>query len=352
MNHRVEAGVRGPGPSWRGRSAVALMLGVWIASAAATAPPAWGQAVPDREAATVRLLTVGNSFSRDATRFLGDVVAAQGDALVHHSAAIPGGTLAQHCEKQAIHAENPEDPRGLYDRTGRSLAQELRDGPWDFITVQQASIRSHDVSTYRPFAERLVGILRRGAPGARVVVHETWAYRIDDPRFDPAVQSAPGQPTDQEAMYGGLAGAYRTIARELEAPLIPVGDAFHLADADPAWGYKPDPAFDLAGAAYPVLPNQKHSLHVGRKWSKDEDGTYRMVMDGHHANVAGQYLGALVFYESLYGRSAVGCRFRPNGINAEYARFLQETAHKAVEALKGTEFEVKSKIAAPASASR
>jgi hypothetical protein len=57
-------------------------------------------------------------------------------------------------------------------------------------------------------------------------------------------------------------------------------------------------------------------------------------MDGHHANSAGEYLGGLVFYEFLYGTSAVGNRFRPEGIDAEYARFLQETAHRAVERAK------------------
>jgi hypothetical protein len=321
------------------------MLGAWLlASATADA-----QEASVGEPETVRLLTVGNSFSQNATRYLADVVRAQGDALVHHSAAIPGGTLEQHCQKADFHAADPADPRGVYVASRRSLVQELRDEPWDFITVQQASLRSHDVATYRPFAARLVEILRREAPSARVVVHETWAYRVDDPRFDPSTEHAPGEPADQAAMYRGLAEAYRTIARELDAPLIPVGDAFHLADADPKWGYKPDPAFDLAKAAHPALPDQTHSLHAGRRWSKRADGTYGLVMDGHHANVAGQYLGALVFYESLYAKSVVGCPFRPNGINAEYARFLQQTAHEAVKALRGTEFEVKPKVRAAAS---
>ena len=54
-------------------------------------------------------------------------------------------------------------------------------------------------------------------------------------------------------------------------------------------------------------------------------------MDGHHASPAGEYLGGLVFYEFLYGTSAVGNKFRPEGVDADYARFLQETAHKAAQ---------------------
>ena len=52
----------------------------------------------------------------------------------------------------------------------------------------------------------------------------------------------------------------------------------------------------------------------------------------HHANLAGEYLGACVWYEILFGESAVGNSYVPKGLDTEYARFLQETAHKAVQA--------------------
>jgi hypothetical protein len=54
-------------------------------------------------------------------------------------------------------------------------------------------------------------------------------------------------------------------------------------------------------------------------------------MDGHHANAAGEYLGACVFYETLFHENVVGNAFVPPGIDAEYAGFLQKTAHVAVE---------------------
>ena len=57
-------------------------------------------------------------------------------------------------------------------------------------------------------------------------------------------------------------------------------------------------------------------------------------MDGHHANLAGEYLGACVWYEVLFGDSSVGNAFLPEGLEAGYARFLQETAHRAVQARK------------------
>jgi hypothetical protein len=296
------------------------------------APLVCGGAAAADEPRTVRLLTVGNSFSRDATTYLDDLARGAGDVLIHHQAAIPGGTLEQHWEKYERHEADPDDPRGLYT-TKKSLVEELAAEPWDVVTIQQASIKSHDAATYRPFADRLAKLILDRSPHATLFMHETWPYRRDDPRF--AVKSpAPGEPADQEAMYRGLSRAYRLIAGEIGAPIIPVGDAFHLADSDPEWGFRPDPKFDFDRATHPALPDQKHSLHMGWKWSKNPEGRYALSYDGHHASVAGRYLGGCVFYETLYGKSVVGNPFRPNGINAEYARFLQETAHRAVAAAR------------------
>lgn len=293
---------------------------------AAGAPAA--DAVTAKAAKTVRLLTVGNSFSQNATRFLPDLAAAGGHRLIHRPIVVGGASLQLHAEKALKHDEDANDQAGLYS-SGRSLKQELTSENWDFVTIQQASLKSHDVNTYRPYARQLSDYIRKHAPSAALLMHETWAYRRDDPRFTRS--PATGEPSTQEAMYRGLAGAYRTIAAELGARLIPVGDAFHQADTDPEWGYRPDTEFDFRNAQPPALPDQTHSLHTGWRWAKQKDGKIALGMDGHHANAAGEYLGACVFYEVLFGESVVGNSFVPPGVDAAYARFLQETAHQAVE---------------------
>lgn len=307
---------------------LAWLLSVLVLAASS---PAMAQK-PVEEPKTVRLLTVGNSFSMDATKFLEQVTEAAGDVLIHHQAVISGGTLQQHVEKYQKHESDPEDPAGLYP-TKKSLKEELTAEPWDFITIQQASIRSHNIETYRPHARELYDIIKKHAPEATVIVHETWAYRSDDPRFF-AADPKPGEPIDQKAMYEGLSQSYRTIAAELGTRLIPVGDALYLADTDPKWGYRVDTSFDFQNATYPDLPDQTHSLHVGWRWrpAPKAQGGHRLAMDGHHASPAGQYLGSCVFYDVLFGKSAVGNSYYPEGIDADYARFLQETAHKAAEA--------------------
>ena len=78
------------------------------------------------------------------------------------------------------------------------------------------------------------------------------------------------------------------------------------------------------------LPDQTHSLNVGWNWKKQTDGAVQLGMDGHHASMAGEYLGACVWYEVLFGRSVEGNAFVPAGLDVAWAKFLQATAHRAV----------------------
>ncbi len=288
-------------------------------------------AAENTTAKTLRLLTVGNSFSHNATHYLGDIAKAAGDTLVLRELIVGGASMELHWGKAEAFEKNPKDKQGLYT-AGRGLKQNLQSEPWDVVTIQQASIKSHDIATYRPFAKQLHDYIHQNAPKAEIVLHETWEYRVDDPRFSPK-EPKPGEPLTQQAMYEGLASAYATIAKELGLRVIPVGDAFHLANRDPQWGYRaPTEPFDAKNAKTGQLPNQKNSLNVGWNWKKQPNGSMKLGMDGHHANMAGEYLGACVWYEVLFGKSIEGNSFVPKGLDPEYAKFLQGIAHRVVAA--------------------
>jgi hypothetical protein len=280
---------------------------------------------------TVRLLTVGNSFSHNAMHYLGDLAKASGNTLVLQELIIGGSSFDVHWAKWEKALKDPADPAGQYTQK-RNLQQWLEAGPWDVVTIQQASIKSHDLGTYEPYAKKLHDFIKQHAPGAEIMIHETWEYRKDDPRFS-VKEPKPGEPKTQDEMYEGLKNAYAKVAAELKMRRIPVGDAFHLANHDPEWGYKVDPQpFDSKKAKQGELPDQTHSLNVGWQWKKGTDGVMKLGMDGHHASMAGEYLGACVWLETLFGKSPVGNTFVPKGLNPEYAKFLQETAHRAVTA--------------------
>jgi hypothetical protein len=276
----------------------------------------------------VRILTIGNSFTRNATRHLDEVSKAAGHTLTHKMLSIGGSSLELHANKALAFEQNPGDGAATYPQ-GESLQQALQSERWDFVTIQQRSIQSHDVETYRPYARLLADIIHRYAPQARLLVHQTWAYRTDDPRFD-GTSAAAGEPVTQESMYRGLSHAYREITAELSALRIPVGDAFWIAGKDPMFGYRTEPDFDAGKATFPELPDQSHSLHVGFRWLV-RDGNQVLRMDGHHANTAGEYLGACVWFECLFDETPIGNSFVPGKLKPQYAAYLQTVAHRAVQ---------------------
>lgn len=295
---------------------------------------------PQTPAKHVRLLTVGNSFTRNATRYLPDLVTAAGHELTHKMLSIGGSPLELHASKALAYESDRNDSHALY-ASGESLQQALQSEDWDFVTLQQVSIKSHDLDTYRPFANQLADIVHRYAPRAKLLVHQTWAYRQDDPRFQgPA---SPQEPATQADMYHGLQAAYRSITTELAARRIPVGDAFWIADNNADFGFRPPRDFDAARAQAGELPDQSHSLHVGYRWQQ-RDGKQLLRMDGHHASLAGEYLGACVWYACLFDESPVGNPYVPEGLEPAYAAFLQKTA---LQAVKGASDVVRGVDAAP-----
>lgn len=304
----------------------------WLIASAAICNVTLAAAEPGKPTGgkTVRLLTIGNSFAGNATHYLGDIAKADGNQLILRGSNMGGASMEQHWLKVQAFEKDPTDKAGLYT-TGRSLQQDLQADRWDFVTIQQASFKSHDLATYRPFARQLFDYVKKYAPSAEVLLFETWAYRVDDPRF--AVSNpAPGEPKSQKEMHEMLSKAYETIAAELGVRRIPVGDAFALANNDPNWGFKPTPNLKRDSYQYPTVPEQLHSLNKGYAWpkEKDKEGKWKLGMDGHHASTAGEYLGGCCFYEVIFGESCVGNKFVPPGLAPADARYLQETAHRAV----------------------
>lgn len=270
----------------------------------------------DTKPKTVRLLATGNSFTRNATHYLPDIVKAGGDRLILKMITLSGAPISNHLNNAETYQ------RGGSNADAHAWAL-LKSEKWDFITFQQASMDSFKIETYRPHAKKLYDYMKSQAPGAAILIHETWAYREDDVLFK--------KDFTQGDMYWGLRNAYETIANELGCRIIPVGDAFQNARADSAWkGVFPDPKFDYKNAKYPDLPDQKYSLNTGYHWKMGNDDKRRLELDTHHANAAGEYLGAAVWYEFLFGHSVVGNKFIPPGLTVQDVAFLQRIAHQTV----------------------
>jgi hypothetical protein len=274
----------------------------------------------------VKILAIGNSFSANSTKYLKDIVKSSGTCnLVFGHAFIGGCSLEKHLTLAYRHDENPEDPAGKpYTLNGKrvGLKEMLMADQWQFVTIQQFSLISFKIDSYRPFAKNLYDYIKKYAPNAEVVLHQTWAYRPDDTQLFK-------NGFDSTKMYRQVADAYSTIAKELGCSVVPVGAAFQLAYESPEWEFKHDENFDYKNPRHPDLPNELHSLHAGYSWrGTGENKT--LGFDTHHANFAGEYLGGCVWFEFFFNEDARKIQFKPGKMSDQDAAFLREIAHKVV----------------------
>ncbi len=276
----------------------------------------------------LKMLAIGNSFSGNALSQFTKIAAAQGVKLEYAHAMIGGCPLEKHVKLAMKFEEDPKNPEGSpYKKDGKSvsLKELLRAGDWQVVSIQQYSAYSFKPQTYRPYAKELCDYIRKYAPKAEIVIHETWPYRPDN------ANTFKDGFTEKD-MYQGLVKSYYGIAKELGIKrIIPVGDAFQLAyEAQP---FVVDSSFDPKKAVKPELPKQEPSLHVGWFWKGD-----KLVYDHGHANLRGCYLAGLVWYGALCGADPTKVAYAPAGISEEDAKFLRGIAKDAVDGKRAADF--------------
>ncbi|MCF2447697.1 DUF4886 domain-containing protein [Dyadobacter sp. CY345] len=268
---------------------------------------------------TLRLFLIGNSFSQNATRYLPQLAKEGGHPLKIGRAELGGCSLQRHWEIAEAAEKNPEDPKGkAYE--GKSLRELLSVGKWDVVTIQQNSMNSGDVKTYMPYAKKLFDLVKSIQPDAKIMMHQTWAYRIDSKQF---TQTAHDQfAASAKEMWEQSRAAYHDIAKALGIEIIPVGDAFWKINSDSKTAYKPDSTFKFDLAKSPELPNQTNSLHAGYRWDKSG----KIAFDSNHANEAGCFLGGLVWYGVLFDETPAKLKFLPENVDEGFAENLRQTA--------------------------
>lgn len=276
---------------------------------------------------TIKLLTVGNSFAGNATQYLPDLVKSFPDCELLLAAANIGGAPLDKHYKLAVESETDDKIKPYRYRKAESkeksrkvnLKEILAAEKWDVITIQQYSAYSFNREKFVPYFKNLHDYIKKLAPQARIMVHQTWAYRVDDARFRK-------QEFKQGDMYRLLTENYRFFAKESQCEILPSGAAFNLCrkKQQPAFSF-PDPDFDYNKPAKGSLPKQEGSLNVGWRWSKGKFG-----LDAHHANDRGCYMAACVWFEKLFGKDVRQTGFVPDVLAKTDAKFLQQIAHETV----------------------
>lgn len=170
----------------------------------------------------MRVLAISNSFGVDANRYLHRIAKADGEKLETVTLFIAGCSLEQHYRNMLGDNRAYE----LYyngQNTGFlvSIKEALLSRQWDVVTLQQQSERSVRPETYVPYDEALYAYVKKCAPGAKILLHQTWAYETGSEKLEKM-----GYKT-AEAMFADIERSYTLCHERLGTDgIIPAGKLF------------------------------------------------------------------------------------------------------------------------------
>ncbi len=171
----------------------------------------------------MNILSIGNSFSQDAQRYLHSIARADGFDLSSFNLFIGGCPLSLHYRNMLS-----EDRAYTLEMNGQStrfkvaLKEALLNRNWDVVTIQQVSQESPNYETYQPYLNELMNYVRLCVPKAKILVHQTWAYEQDSRRLNEELGYS-----DQMDMFRDLKVAYGKAAQDIGADgIIPSGEVF------------------------------------------------------------------------------------------------------------------------------
>ena len=296
---------------------------------------AFALAVGAAEKRPLRVLMIGNSFSLSVMRELPNIVDAQDEyALDITSLYIGGCSLQRHIREYETALDDPTHRPYALDRyvTGQgrlkrvraNLIEALDARSYDVITIQQASPQSFSPEGWVPWGDRLVAIVRKKQPRAKLMLHQTWSYRSDAPLLRKWQLS-------QAEMFSRVREVYAERARHFGCGVIPMGDAVRLWREAAPVSFRRIPGSKLKEYKRPRAPSYKGDV-VGRHyWKRSrKSGEYKLLCDTSHLNNDGVYLQGCVWFAALFGADATKIAYRPAYLTLREAELIRRCAAEAV----------------------
>ncbi len=226
-----------------------------------------------------KILAIGNSFSQNANHYFYSIAVASGVVWQKNVNLFIGGC------PMSLHFRNIMANNEAYDfqfkgeSTGLmvSIDKVLLSDNWEYITIQQASHESFKWECYEPYISFLAEHVRRLCPGAKLGIHETWAYVSEERLAKFGFGSS-------EEMYARIKPCYERAAKTIDADFyIPSGEV--------------------------MLEGVKKGLYVHGA-------------DGFHSGALGEYMLGLTWNSVINGKRAEGNTFRIAGADIDEDDYL------------------------------
>ena len=171
----------------------------------------------------MNILSIGNSFSVDATRYLQRIAKADGVQLTTVNICIGGCSLFRHFKNmKADYKEYALEMNGENTGFFVTMKEALLSREWDVVTIQQVSQLSPKYESFQPYLTELCAYIREHAPKAKILLQQTWAYEKDSKRLCTEL----GYKTHEE-MFKDVEESYNKAAESINADgIIPSGAMF------------------------------------------------------------------------------------------------------------------------------
>lgn len=247
-------------------------------------------------ARTLRILAIGNSFSRDAVeQNLHELVKADGDTAIIGNLFIGGCSLERHSgnirddKHDYVYRKIGADGK-MKEKKNTSIAEALKDDQWDYVSLQQASPFSGMFEKYEPYLPGIIKYVKENAPKkSKIILHQTWAYQQGSGH-----SGFKNYDRDQLKMYRAIVDANKRAAK--------------------------------LGKIKTVVPSGTAVQNARTSFIGDN-----MNRDGFHLDLShGRFTAACAWYETLFGKDVTRNTWAPKGMNRDIAAVAKRAAHEAV----------------------
>lgn len=247
----------------------------------------------------IKILTIGNSFGLDATRYIPWISREAGINVMVGNLYISGGLLSEHDDN----IKNNNKSYSFYSRyhvdgaiTNDSIENYSVDDAldleeWDYVFFNQASAQSGVYDTFQPYLNDIISYVKSKQPNIKIALMPTWAYSsdFDDSRFDKYDRN-------QLTMYNDISEAYKNVMSEVEFDvIIPAGTAIQNARTD------------------------NYIMGIERE----------LTLDGYHLSDAGGFIACVTLFKTLVD-DRVDIDYVPSAIDKRAAYFGKVAVENAV----------------------
>lgn len=229
---------------------------------------------------TLKVLSVGNSFARNATKVLYQIARTEGvEEIVLGNLHIGGCPISRHYElSQSGAAEYAyyKNTTGTWEKTDNvAMKTALLDEDWDYITITSTPGQEGDPKFYEGCLDGLIAFLRANKtnPDAPIGYHMTWAFPNGSPSSAMKLHN-----NSRTVMFNAITDTTQN----------------HIMK-------KYDLDFLLASGT--AIENARSVM--GQVFTKD---------DGYHMNTYGEYVTGYMYFAAITGKPLSELKFKPNYI--------------------------------------